>query len=131
MRKCKALLYSGLLPLLFIHFTAVAQAPAPDAKVMHIVYCWLKADTRQNRQRLMRQTQRLNSVNGVMGIRFGRPIPSSRRAVDSSYHLGIVFYLRNRQALTEYLRHPLHKAIAASTLKPLTTKVKIYDVQLY
>ena len=112
-----ALLFSGSV------FTGIE-----NKGVVHAVFLWLKKPgDEQHRHRLLRATQRLRAIPGVLDIRFGEKIESDRDIVDDSFDIGITMYFSTIEAMNEYLVHPLHHAVVEQEIRPLVDRIVVFD----
>ena len=122
-RLAACLLALGLL-------AACAQVvPQPDeAKVYHVVLCWLKEPGNlEARQQIIDVSKEFKSIPGVINVKAGASIPSERAIVDDSFDVGILLTFADQQAMNSYLDHPDHKQVVQNILKPLVTKIIVYD----
>jgi hypothetical protein len=79
----------------------------------------------------MRATQNLQKSTGLIrSVRYGRPVPSDRPAVDDTFDLALFMRFANRQALADFEKHPSHHKAKTEILQPLARKVLIYDTAL-
>jgi hypothetical protein len=101
---------------------------APEARVTHVVVCWLKdpADAHA-RQQLIADSKSFTKIPGVVSVSAGNVLPSTRPSVDSSFDVAVVMKFRDEQALASYASHPIHLRAVERTLKPLVAKYVIYD----
>ena len=60
-------------------------------------------------------------------MRIGEPVESDRQVVDDSFDVGLYVTVENKQALDNYLKHPIHVAAVNSVLKPIADKIIVYD----
>lgn len=121
-----------LLSLLLVLVTQPAGVHAMDGAnhkgVVHTVFLWLQQPGDQrHRQQLLQATQRLRAIPGVLDIRFGEVITSERDIVDDSFDVGIYFYFRDIAAMNRYLTHPIHKAVVEQDIKPIVSRIRVYD----
>ena len=117
--KLRGLTVAGLLLIC----TACQQAP-----VNHVVVCWLKEPGNEAaHQQLIDDSRRFTKIPGIVHVSAGRPLPSTRPAVDASFDVAIVMKFRDEMALASYANHPLHLQAVERTLKPLVAKYVIYD----
>jgi hypothetical protein len=99
-----------------------------QARVTHVVVCWLKTPGDEYaRQRLIDESKGLQAIPGLVSVSAGRPLPSTRPVVDTSYDVAIVMKFKDERALDTYARHPKHLEAVEKTLKPLVAKYVIYD----
>ena len=80
----------------------------------------------------------ITGIAGWIGVAFarflypesvsvGHSIPSTRPIVDSSFDIGILVTFANSRDMQSYLIHPTHKAATETILKPLVSKIVVYD----
>ena len=109
---------------------ASCQSSAPGP-VSHVVICWLKSPGDEAaRQRIIDATQELRKIPGVVTVTAGRPIPSTRPVVDSSYDVGIVITFKDEAALRAYETNPIHVKARNEVLRPLAGRIVIYDFDI-
>lgn len=101
-----------------------------SGEVLHIVVCWLKqpGDIDQ-RGKLISATENLKDIPGVLEIRAGEVLPSDRMAVDKSFDVAFVFRFKDEAALRSYEQNPIHVAAVEEVLKPLVSRIVIYDAR--
>jgi hypothetical protein len=122
--------YSLLLVILLVlgHAGCTTSTIGVSGQVHHVVICWLEqpgdADARK---RLIEVSESFTSLPGVLQVTAGTVLPSDRGIVDSSFDVAIVMTFANRQALADYLQHPRHLQATQEVLRPLTSKVIVYD----
>ncbi len=105
-----------------------STAPAPG-RVEHLVFCWLKEPGKtEARQQLIDTAKKLGDLPGVLSIRAGTAVPSARPIVDSTFDVGIVISFDSVASMEAYLVHPRHQEAVKNILKPLTSKVLVYDI---
>jgi hypothetical protein len=105
-------------------------APEPSPSVDHVVLCWLQQPHNlTDCTKLIDTSYEFAKIPGVVRVRCGRPIPSTRPVVDSSFDIGIVITFLNIHALDDYEQNPIHKKAVSDVLKPLTAKILIYDIE--
>jgi len=115
---------------LSILMSACAEIPKPtdEAKVYHVVLCWLKEPgNAEARQQIIDVSRSFKSIPGVIAVKAGPSIPSNRAIVDDSFDVGILLTFPDRQAMNAYLAHPDHKQAVQNVLKPLVRKIIVYD----
>lgn len=115
--------------LLCAVFLLVGCQPKKSATVTHVVVCWLKipGDAAQQQQ-LIDESAKLRKIPGVMDVTAGRAMPSDRPVVDSTFDVAIVIDFEDERSLRAYDNHPLHIQAVSEVLRPLTSKVLIYDI---
>lgn len=99
-----------------------------DRLVNHIVLCWLKEPgNMEQRQQIFNISKSFNEIPGVIEVKVGEAIPSERNIVDDSFDVCIIFTFANVADMNAYLAHPTHQTALDNTIKPLVSKILIYD----
>jgi hypothetical protein len=107
---------------------SVAPATAAGEQVHHIVICWLKDPGNAGaRQQLIEVSKSFQTLPGVVRVSAGPVLPGDRGIVDSSFDVAIVMSFESREALYAYLDHPRHRQATQEVLRPLTSRVIVYD----
>ncbi len=125
--------FAGLLAsLIIIAFTSgcVTCPCGSGAKsaIQHTVVFWLKDHGNIEQQaRIIKAAKDLTRIPGVVGVKVGTVLPSDRPVVDSSYDVAMVFSFVSKQALNDYEVHPLHKKAVEEVIKPIVSKIVVYD----
>ena len=121
---------TSLCLLCLIAVSCQAGQVSHSPPVTHVVICWLKSPGDESaRQRVIDETQTFRQIPGVIRVTAGRPIPSTRPVVDSSYDVGIVITFQDEAALQAYETNPIHVKARDEVLRPLTGKLVIYDIK--
>ena len=124
--------FSLLLGLLVI-FTLTSCSNTPQTvkpAIQHIVVVWLKEPgNEQHRLQLLKASQRLTEIPGILSVQGGKVIGSERSVVDSSFDIVLVMRIRNREVLNNYVQHPLHQQLLNEVFKPLIERYRVYDVE--
>jgi len=120
--------------LVFITLSACAgtqQPPStPPTPLQHIVVVWLKEPgNEKHRQQLLKASQRLTEIPGIISVQGGTVISSNRTVVDSSFDIALVIQMRDRDVLNRYAQHPLHQQLLKEVFKPLIEHYRVYDVE--
>jgi len=98
--------------------------------LQHIVVVWLKEPGNEaHRQQLLKASQQLTGIPGILTITGGTVIASERSVVDSSFDIVLVIQMRNRDVLSSYVQHPLHQQLLDEVFKPLIEHYRVYDVE--
>ncbi len=98
------------------------------SNIHHVVICWLKdSGNKEARQKIIEASREFASIPGVVNVKAGSVIHSERKIVDSSFDVAIYLSFENEQKLQDYLVHPIHKNAVKDILKPLVSKVVVYD----
>ncbi len=108
--------------------TGPSLADGMDARIVHVVFVWLKEPGNANhRAQIIEATREFSAIPGVDEIRVGESVPSQRSTVDDSFDVGLYMIFSSKEALETYLSHPAHKEAQRSILRPLVRKAVIYD----
>jgi hypothetical protein len=90
---------------------------------------WLKdPNDTAARQKIIDASESFRQIPGVLDVRHGRPVPSTRPIVDSSFDVGLVITFKDRAALDAYATHPIHQKAAQELIMPTTRQIKVYDI---
>lgn len=128
------------LTLAFLMTSCTLQTPnhtqqdrdLPQSQIQHIVIIWLREPGNvSHRQTLIKASQQLTEIPGVISVEGGEVITDNRPVVDSSFDVALSFRLQDKQALREYVQHPLHKKLLKDVFKPLIEHYRVYDVELH
>jgi hypothetical protein len=129
--KTSALVLSAalLLSLTLGGCSKVLYAPMyQTGTVSHVVVCYLKNKGNETeRQRLIKAARDIRKIPGIYDIAVGTVLPSDRPVVVSDYDVAFVFTFRDKAALQAYEAHPDHVKAVNEILKPLTSKLVVYD----
>jgi hypothetical protein len=94
------------------------------------VVCWLKTpgDTGQA-QRVIETSKSFESIDGVRSVRVGRRLPhASPRPVDeTTFDIALVMTFDSDAALQAYQSNPQHEQAVREVLRPMTSKILVYD----
>lgn len=97
----------------------------------HVVLVWLKEPgNADHRNQLIRASQRLADIDGVMNVTTGQSIPSDRDIVDDSFDVGLYVELESIEALQSYATDPLHLDILKNDIAPITQRYIVYDFEI-
>ena len=103
------------------------EAPVKQ-RINHVVFCWLKdSGNAVKRAQLIQVSKDFEKIPGVLEVRAGEVITSSRDIVEDSYDVAIYMTFNTEADLDAYIKHPDHVAAVKSILKPFTKKVLVYD----
>jgi hypothetical protein len=104
---------------------------ASPGQVEHVVLVWMKDPTDSAaRAKIIAATKTFKQIPGVIDARAGRPVPSTRPTVDSTFDVGIVVTFKDRAALDAYGPHPIHDKAAKELIVPAMKSIKVYDTEL-
>ena len=111
-------------------FQIQATAAVSSETIEHIVIIWLKQPgNTQAQDTVIKASQALKTIPGVISLRSGKAVPSQRTIVDSSYDVALIISLINQAALDAYLVHPTHRKLLEEIMKPLVDRIRVYDVR--
>jgi hypothetical protein len=130
----------GCLSLLLIAMSCKSSSPSKDTSwfsagkptppITHVVLIWLKTPgDPAAREKVIDASKTFVGIPGVVSVRFGEALPSTRPVVDSSFDVAVVIRFTDEEALRAYDQHPTHKKAVDEVLKPLSAKVQIYDIK--
>lgn len=110
-----------------------SQAPqkeTPQASIDHIVFLWLQDSTDTALlDSIKLNSQRLDTIPGIISLTMGDAIESERPIVDDSFDLGLIFTFANTREMNEYISHPGHVDFVKKWVKPNSKKLLIYDIK--
>jgi len=94
---------------------------------VHHVYFWLKnPDSQEDLLKLVAGLEALSQVTEIKAFHIGRPAPTNREVIDSSYAVSWLNIFENEEQERVYQTHPLHlKFIEECSM--LWSKVIVYD----
>jgi hypothetical protein len=95
--------------------------------ITHVVLLWVPEGDKGKQDQLLTAAARLAEIPGVLEYRFGRPVPSSRPVVDSSFAVALSMTFPDQAAADSYQNHPLHQEFVQQYVKPLTSRLVVYD----
>jgi hypothetical protein len=126
------------LQILFLStgcFTAQSSPARVDEKtgpppLRHLVLCWLKEpDNVVHQEKIIEITKTFREIPGVLDAQAGKSVASERSIVDDSFDVGILVVVESKNALDEYLTHPVHDHAKKNILLPLVERLVVYDFQ--
>ena len=74
-------------------------------------------------------SNQLKEIPYIQEMRIGKSIPSDRTIVDDSFDVGLYMIFANQEDMQRYLVHPDHKNAVKTVLKPLASKIQVYDFE--
>jgi hypothetical protein len=100
--------------------------------VKHVVVCWLKTpgDEAARKQVIDESRAFLGVIPGLLDVAAGPALPSTRPAVDSSFDVAVVMTFKDEASLRAYDTHARHKQAVDRVLRPLVSRLVIYDVNV-
>ena len=121
--------YALLCLLLASTLPGCASTPAGNA-LEHVVVVWLKDPGNEAHRRIILvESEVLRTIPGVLSLQSGMVVPGERDIVDSSFDVALIVSLTDEAAMEAYLEHPVHVKLVDETLKPLVSKIRVYDFQ--
>jgi hypothetical protein len=127
------MLQRHLLTLVFAVICTLQLQPTAAASsqtIEHIVIIWLKQPGNTDAQNtIIKASQALKTIPGVMALKSGKAVPSQRIVVDSSFDVALIISFADQAALDAYLTHPLHLRLLEETIKPLVDRFRVYDLK--
>lgn len=94
--------------------------------ITHVVVFWTKNEN-ANREELLKGTEILKEIPGVLEFRRGLAVPSERDVVDDSFAVAISMTFADQATADNYQAHPIHDKFVAEYVKPLVSRVIVYD----
>jgi len=125
--KC---IYISIIFCCALSIGCVTHTYNDETKIVHVVLLWLKEPNNEEHIRnVITATKELEQIPEIQELQVGKSIPSDRPIVDDSFDVGLTMIFDSQQSLERYLVHPKHKAAVKSVLRPLTSKILVYDFQ--
>lgn len=94
--------------------------------LVHTVYFWLKPGLGPDAiRKFEKDANAMGTIPGVEHLWVGKPAPTARPVIDSSYSYGLVVVFKDMAAHDVYQDHPLHDDFRKNS--DMWTQVKIYD----
>ncbi len=98
--------------------------------ITHVVLLWLKTPGDAAAiEKIIKTSREFAAIPGVVSVRVGRPLPSTRPVVDSSFDVGLAMQFNDPAALAAYEVHPQHVKAVREVLRPLAAKIQVYDIR--
>ena len=109
---------------------SVRNPRAHGGGITHVVLLWLKTPGDQAAiDKIVRTSREFTAIPGVVNVRVGRPVPSTRPVVDASFDVGLAMTFNDEAALHAYETHPQHVKAVTNVLRPLAGKTVVYDIR--
>ena len=98
-------------------------------RVEHVVVCWLKnhGNDADQRRLVAASYDFLGKIDGLVDVRAGKVLPSTRPATDSSFDVAIVMTFADEASVARYGQSPVHQQAVHDVLKPLVDHYVVYD----
>lgn len=94
---------------------------------IHHVYFWLKNPENINdRNQLIEGLYKLSAVTTIKGFHIGKPAPTKRDVIDSSYSVSWLLTFNNKEDQDSYQTDPIHLKFVEEC-SHLWSKVVVYD----
>lgn len=108
---------------------AAAAAPAPEGKIVHHVFFWLKRPgSAEDRDQLVAGLRALAKIPVIRNLQIGVPASTEQRdVVDSSFDVSELMLFDNVVDQKVYQDHPIHQDFVAKC-SHLWRKVIVYDM---
>ena len=117
-----------IMCLVLIACTSTATKSINENGIVHIVLIWLKEPGNQNHmKKIIDISNQLKEISEIQEMQVGRSIPSDRKIVDDSFDVGLYMIFTDNEDMQRYLVHPKHKEAVKTVLKPLASKIIVYD----
>ena len=101
---------------------------AQQEQVVHVVLVWLKeSGNEQHIDQIIDATKALKEIPEIKQLRVGKSIPSNRKIVDDSFDVGLYMTFLTVEDMQSYLQHPKHKQAVKTVIKPLASKLLVFD----
>lgn len=98
--------------------------------ITHVVVFWTDKPHAENQQALIEGSKKLGEIPGVLEYRYGKPVESTRGAVDDSFSAAISMTFANQEDADAYQVHPIHKEFLETTFKPNVKRFVVYDFEV-
>jgi hypothetical protein len=122
------LLFSFVLLLTSCNLFKESQEESSSERVNHVVFCWLKdSGNNVHRAQIIETSMQFKNIPGVLEVRAGEVIKSDRSIVESTYDVAIFLSFKNKEDLASYIQHKDHQLAVKTVLKPLVSKILVYD----
>ena len=108
---------------------AVNSPRAHAGQITHVVLLWLKQPgDAAGIDKIIKTSREFAKIPGVINVRAGRALPSTRPVVDSSFDVGLAMTFADAAALQAYEVHPQHVKAVRELLRPLAARIQVYDI---
>ena len=117
-----------VLCLILPAYTTTATKTTSENVIVHVVLIWLKEPGNQDHiQKIINVSSQFKEISEIQELRVGKSIPSERKIVDNSFDVGLYMIFTDQEDMQRYLVDPKHKAAVKKVLKPLSSKIIVYD----
>lgn len=111
---------------------STATFKTQENTAVHVVLVWLKQPAnKEHIQQVIEASNQLKEIQYIQEMRIGKSIPSDRTIVDDSFDVGLYMIFLNQEDMQRYLDHPDHKNAVKTVLKPLASKIQVYDFETF
>ncbi|KEI70379.1 Dabb family protein [Endozoicomonas elysicola] len=119
-----------LISLVLLGGCASTAETSPPNGIKHIVLVWLEnTGNQQDRAEIIKHSEDLRSIPGLLDLQVGLSVPSDRKIVDDSFDVGLVMTFSDQESMDAYIKHPLHQQKVKTHFAPLSRKILIYDIR--
>lgn len=109
---------------------SIDTAKTHENAVVHVVLIWLKEQGNQKHIQLVTDvSKQLREIPEIQELRVGKSIPSGREIVDDSFDVGLYMIFNSQESMQHYLEHAEHKNAVKTVLKPLASRIQVYDFE--
>ena len=119
--------------VLLLFFASCAALPERQSRggIDHIVIVWLKrpGNADDKAKLVATSTDIAAHVTQVRRLTWGTAVPSTRPLVDDSFDLAFIMEFASRGDLEAYQDHPEHIRATKDVLRPLASRVMVYDIE--
>ncbi len=115
-----------------LSFASCAALPERQSGgIDHIVIVWLKRPgNADDKAKLVATSKDIAAhVMQVRRLTWGTAAPNTRRLVDDSFDLAFIMEFASRGDLESYQNHPRHIRATKDVLRPLASRVIVYDIE--
>ena len=98
--------------------------------ITHVVLMWLKTPGDAAAiDKIVQTSRQFTAIPGVVNVRVGRAVPSTRPVVDATFDVGLAMTFNDEASLHAYETHPQHVKAVNEVLRPLAAKTIVYDIK--
>ncbi len=116
-----------VLCIILCSFSCSLVESRPESQLVHVILLWLKEPGNlEHRRQFIVAGRRFVEIPGVVDLRIGQAVSSNRKIVDDSFDVGLYVIVEDKQALQNYLTHPIHIE-AVDIARPIAKKFLAYD----
>ena len=122
---------AAALGLLLSFASCTALPERPSRSIDHVVIVWLKRPgNADDKARLVTASKDIAArVPQIRRLTWGTAVPSNRPIVEDSFDLALIMEFASRDDLEAYLDRPEHIRATKDVLRPLASRVMVYDIE--